>query len=258
MIVDGFCLGGALQWYGRHAEVLRERLPARRWSPIPFEIRRDRRNPKKVFVQLGEAAMAGLWRLFPKTARDRSLLAHVSWSATHWFKRDSTACPPQLTVDLVEARAVDACCVAAFYEGSDAEIILFHLSKERCPAFLLPIVHSYAFVRAVARSIIASDWETECVDLPDGESMEGRRLLADLAMIAQAHSPISFYAAACREQATFGFDVGASDEELAENVTARLLGFTFCGDDVRGLDPFVDRPIVAARIDRYLAAKRVR
>lgn len=98
--------------------------------------------------------------------------------------------------------------------------------------------------------------------MPDGNIITGMDLLIQFAEMAEKYQPISHYSSVYRgennkfESSDQGYNVKtAINEELAETITAHILGFSFRADDDLGAKhPFHDRPEIERFVKNFLDA----
>jgi hypothetical protein len=140
------------------------------------------------------------------------------------------------------------------------------------------IAQTKAYVHEVAHMISRLEWDVRAANirlLKDGEQIDPRDFIIDFVEAAEEHPPISNYSAAYRDdEGEFFFPDSdgldeeqrrqaikdleqAIGEELAECITAYLLGFTVAPDGEVSFDPFSDRPDVQEAVENYLNAKRI-
>lgn len=256
----GLDMGPTIKWYETQSAELACHLP-----PSGFQISYLEMVRGKEFLNLQMTDLAGLLALFPQAARDRSFLTQIEGRPSLWFHRDSPTNGPKPTPERAEALSPTAIIPSyTDYSGLPNFVIhLYEIPEEACTAAVRRIIHAQGFVHEYAHTIIAPALYTQelyRLQMPNGRIGGGRECIARFAEAAERHSPISHYAAAYRNaEGNFKEDKYHTpwNEELAECITAYLLGFVFCEDADRRFRPFADRPKVRRWVEEFLTAARV-
>ena len=144
-------------------------------------------------------------------------------------------------------------------------ILLYEISSKACSDDVRKIILAEGFVHEFAHTINAPALflENYVLELPNGDRVGGREYILSFTKLAEKHSPMSHYSSTYRTEdndfkgTEFNEIFTSINEELAETIAARLLGFTFCNEDYRRMDPFVDRPEIKEWTDNFLNARLV-
>lgn len=237
-------------------------------NPSREEVSMALTNPER--IGLSREEISGLIALFPEAARERSTAREIKGKPQTWFDKKSKLEDLILipTEDFGEAISPTAIVPSRIdYEGwkadnPTAQITLYELSRD-IPERTRKTILAEGLVHEFAHSIIArSIYTDEMLVFPDGSKISGIDAILKFAQMTEPLKPISHYASTYRDaQGKFLNTKKVSqetsiNEELAETITAHLLGFAFCGDDARGLNPFSDRPEVRKFVEDYLNARR--
>ena len=227
-------------------------------------------------IELSERELGGLLSLFPENAKRRSILRKVVGQPPTWFHRNSTSEQPQPTTSEAEAEALSPTAIVPSYidytpwgelKVPTADIWLYQIPQNAAPENVRKLVLSEGFVHEVGHSIVqpALYVEDHTLKFPDGKIINGLEAMLHFAELAEQHSPISHYASTYRgpnnkfESDNPNYDAKrAINEEMAETIAAYLLGFTYCGDNSRGKNPFADRPEVRNFVRDFLNAELVK
>lgn len=262
----GFDMKKTLNWYKANQDVLLGRLP------------RPRTNGKRDFslacrenIQLELGMIKALIDLFPAAARQRSILTKIVGQPSAWFKKGMTSVKPETTNDLSEALSLTAIVpaktdYAGWKPGSPVcEIWLYEISDWVCLPQVREIVLAQSLVREFAHSIITPVVYLLDYNLQIGQTRRnGQDVILQFIELAEKVPPISHYASAYRDKHNTFKVVGSNrdsgvaiGEELAESIAAYLLGFVFCDDKERRMDPLADRPQIKKFVEDFLAAERI-
>ncbi|MSR86525.1 hypothetical protein EXS74_03970 [Candidatus Woesearchaeota archaeon] len=259
--IPGLDMAEAIDWYESSGIEFREHKEGP-VLPYPLEGR--------VHLELTEPDLYSLLELFPKAARQRSILQTIRGKPTTWFRRDSTAEEFQVTQDIEQSISPTALVPSFIDYGRwkntgtpSADIWLYKLPQE-ISRMVRRIILAQGFVHEYGHSIIAPALYTENYKLllPSGREVEGLEYILEFAKLAEEHAPISHYAATFRgegnlfESANPTYNVKtAIAEEMTETIAAYLLGFSFCEEEKRRTTPFIDRPEIQKGIEEFLAAE---
>lgn len=263
--ISGLDMGETLDWY-KNSGV---RLP---------KIRVNRLLPHRIengdLVELSDRELAGLFYLFPKNARKRSILRRVVGLPNTWFHKDSTNELPIATTNQDEALSPTAIVPSSIdYTPSKelkipaADIWLYKISQNAVPEDVRKIVISEGFIHELGHSIFqpAIYSESHILKFPDGNLVDGLEAVLKFAELSEQHPPISHYASTYRgnnnkfdsDNPKYNVNTAIS-EEMCETIAAYFLGFSYCGDDSRGKNPFADRPEVKDFVRNFLNAELVK
>jgi hypothetical protein len=263
-----FDIASALEWYESTSSILLYRLSrGHARGKLPYQVSGRRR------LHLTIAQLNDLFHLFPEQARQRSVLRRIEGRQSTWFHRDSLNGRPLPTTKLSEALSQTAIAsgftdYAEWNKTSDpqCDIHLYHIRRSVCSSTVQYIRQAEVFVHEFAHSIIApviygGKKAKYKLRLPNGRIVNGFNYLTrKFAPVAESQLPISHYSSAYRDaNGKFKSDVifTAINEEMAECITAYLLGFIFCDDKDRDLIPFVNRGELLQIVHNFLYAERV-
>ncbi len=262
---SGLDMGETLEWY-RTSGI---KLPAN-----PSDANLDYPVENKDLIELSGRELESLFSLFPKNARNRSILRKVVGQKTTWFHRDSTNEQPISTTNQKEALSPTA-IIPSYIDYTPwreskiptADIWLYKIPQNIVPENVRRIILSEGFIHEVGHSIVQPAFYTDDYTLkfPDGKLVNGQDVILHFAELAEKHPPISHYASTYRgannkfESDKPDYNVKtAISEEMCETIAADLLGFAYCGDDSRGRNPFADRPEVRDFIIEFLNAELIK
>lgn len=259
--ISGFDMKPTIDWYEANGWRLSRCLP---WSsgrkfPYPFYGQR--------YSHLTEGQLTVLYNLFPEPARARSVLKRVTGKPPAWFHKKSTPAKPIPTTKREEALSHTAIIPASIdYKIKETKVVgsrvfLYQIPNGVCSKNTRRIILSQSFTHELAHSIIAPVWSENCyLRRPDDDTIIGGfEYLLSFVEIAEHYPPVSHYATAYRTgKNEFPDNLHllrrAIEEELAETISAFLLGFAFCGDTERSYNPFTDRPEIKKFIRGFLNA----
>ncbi len=261
--ISGLDMKQTLAWY-KNSGIELPPLPSDEDFPCPIE--------NEESVELSSQELGALFSLFPENARKRSILRKVVGQPTTWFHKDSTPEKPTPTTEPTEALSPTA-IVPSFIDYSPwgelkvptADVWLYKL-PDNIPENVKKIILAEGFIHEIGHSITTpaiygKDYKLK---FPDGRIVDGMDAILEFAELAEKHPPISHYASTYRgpenkfESDKPDYDaMTAINEEISETVAAHLLGFSYCGFDARGKDPFADRPEIKKFIDSFLNAELV-
>jgi len=256
---SGFDLKPTIDWYKKNKDILLARLPTQGHSNI-FPVTRNAEP------DISEAEIAGLIGLFPQQARDRSILQDIIIMPSTWFHRDSTSDKPIPTQDVREA--INTTSIAPSYiDYKDwlGKIVLFKLPRRQVrDSDIRKIIASEGLVHEVAHSIAVEPMYRNEYSMifPGNSVVQGEDFVKNFVDSTEPLPPISHYSSLFRyKNGKFKGKCPSTiyrsiSEELAESITAYLLGFAYSGDNERSLDPFKDRPEVKRLMHDFLHARR--
>src|SRR3989344_738960 len=241
--------------------------------PIP-EMDFSRPVENQELIELSEREMGGLFALFPKNARKRSILRKVVGQSPTWFHRDSTSEQPKPTTN--EAEAMSPTAIVPSYTDytpwgelkvPTADILLYKIPQNAASEKVRRLVLAEGFVHEIGHSIVqpALYVGDHSLKFPDGKVVNGLEAMLHFAELAEQHPPISHYASTYRgpnnkfESNNPNYNAKtAISEEMCETIAAHILGFAYCGDSSRGKNPFSDRPGVIDFVTDFLNAELVK
>jgi hypothetical protein len=262
--ISGFDMRKTLEWYN-NSEI---EIPPSSGMDFSYPIENQE------LIELSAREMGDLFALFPENARKRSILRKIVGQPSKWFHRDSTSEHPITTTN--ESEAISATAVVPSYidytpwnelKVPTADIWLNKIPEDSASEKVRSIVLAEGFVHEIAHSIVQPALYVVDYDLkfPDGEIVNGLDAMLRFTELAEQHPPISHYASTYRglnnkfESDNPNYNVKtAISEEMCETIAAHLLGFAYCGDDLRGKDPFADRPEIKDFIEDFLNAELIK
>lgn len=209
-------------------------------------------------------------KLLPEAARERTIAKKVIFTEPFWFHRDSTIDNMIETSNKCEAISPTAIVPSKISYDSwtitgvpSADIIIRAIEPDAASDRARKIIWAEGLVHELAHSIsqTAAPVEGYQLALPNGRVAYGDDLFLEFANLAENHAPISHYSSFLRDKDNKFNGAQAAraiSEELAETIAAYQLGFAFCGDGSRSLNPFNDRPEVKEFISNFLNARLVR
>ena len=263
--LPGLDMKFTIDWYSANHAYLSEQLPGTSRAYFPFPVVHTRN------VQLTKGELSGAWRLFPVPARKRSLLRKVVGTPETWFHKNCTQHEILTTTD--HRKAVSPTAIVPAFTSTEywrktgkpkCDVFLYRVDNEACSPEVRNIILKEAFVHEIAHTLFYPAWYLNYkLKLPNGKTVDGKEYLTRFADLAEHRKPISHYAANYRgEKGKFeskkkNYDIVlAINEEFAETVAAKLLGFSFCDkDEKRSKKPFADRPELSDFVDDFLHAK---
>ena len=261
---SGLDMRETIEWYKNE----RIELPKIPETDFPYPVENNN------LVELSEQELGGLLSLFPKNARNRSILRKIIGQPSAWFHRDSTEEQPQPTTNKSEALSSTAIIPSYidYTPGEElkvptADIWLYQIPQNEVPENVRKLILSEGFVHEIGHSIVqpALYIENHTLKLPDGEIINGLEAMLRFAKLAEQHPPISHYASTYRgpnnkfESDKPNYNVKtAISEEMCETIAAHLLGFAYSGNDSRGKNPFADRPEIKDFVRNFLNAELVK
>lgn len=194
-----------------------------------------------ICAQLSSNQMADILSLFPKNARERSILNKIIWGKSKWFDKSTLgtgiAFPTIYPSSAISTTAIIPGFTDYFLDDAKklrANIELYQLDDGMQPR-IRRTVHTEALAHEFAHTIIAPAlYGKQKLRLPNGEIVDGHDFVMDLGRKAEAHIPISHYAEAYRDftaseglpfRIIDGDKKTAISEELAETISAIVLPF---------------------------------
>jgi len=260
---SGLDMKETIEWYKRSGIELPEVS-----GDFPFPVE------NQDLIGLSKKELGGLFSLFPKNARDRSILRKVVGQPATWFHKDSTSEQPIPTTNQDEALSPTA-TIPSYIDYTPwselktptADIWLYQIPEDATPEDVRKIILSEGFVHEIGHSIVqpALYVGDHTLKFPDGKLVNGLEALLQFAELAEGHPPISRYASTYRGAGNkFESDnpdynaKTAISEEMCETIAAYLLKFAYCGNDARGRNPFEDRPEVEKFVRDFLEAELVK
>ena len=260
--VSGLDMAPTIEWYSTNILELSTRLPRPIDEPSLFKLQ------DLFYSSLSITRVNALVNLFPEAALARSRLKSgaIIGKPTLYFGKDSLPGHQTTTSDRNEALSPTAIIPAFTDNGRWAElssdVVLFAIPNEVDP-YVREVIHAEALIHEIAHTFISQalyDPEYE-LRLPNGHVVNGRNfLIYEFGAKEEKYPPISHYASFFRKEGEefAGEEIYTQiDEELAEVITAWLLGFAFSDRPEARLDPFADRPDVAEIVDAFLNAEEV-
>lgn len=268
--MSGLDMGPTIAWYTENQDtllqLLEQRLPTPGETPPPYTVE------GLSHIHISQERIAALIALFPAQAHERSRLqtGKIIGKPPLYFANTSTPGDPQATSYPAEALSLTAIIPSYVHNTSalSSNIELYEL-PDPIPQPVKEIIHAQGLVHEYAHTIATQalyqeDYRIKLPDktLPDGKKVKGEEVdgieyLLGFAKVAEQYDPISHYSSFYRKPGEEFPSLVAIEEELVESITAWLLGFAYCGDDKRSLDPFEDRADVGEIIDNFLNAEEL-
>jgi len=266
--ISGLDMKPTIQWYEANKYQLLQHLPKPLNEPIPYEIE----NPEN--IRLSEDDLSGLISLFPRNARERSILRKIVGKPETWFSKDSTQQQPLSTTSIEDSLSSTAIIPAytdtSYWQSTGdpkCDVWLYKISDAACSSDVSKIILSESFIHEAGHALINPAYDPlreQTLKLPDGRVVNGFDYVFEFATMAENHNPISHYASVYRgknnkfesDDPTYDPRIPVS-EELSETIAAFLLGFAFGNDEQRSMDPFADRPEIKKFVEDFLNAELV-
>ena len=211
---------------------------------------------------------------FPDNAKERSILKKVTFAPSLWFHKDSTKEKPMPTPNRGEA--ISKTAIIPSYISYDewaktgipsAEIFMYEIPKDAANEKAIRIIQTEGLIHEIAHSLIQPAFflGEDYVLRFRGKNRDinGKQLREEFQKMAEKYLPISHYSSFYRgaDNKFEGNEARiktAISEELAESVAACSLGFAYCEDECRALDPFRTRPDVEDFVYDFVNAELVR
>jgi hypothetical protein len=252
---DSLDMKPTLDFYESNKELLASRLPSESQSPLEFVVRRAG------IMGLSKPEIQGITESFPKYSLERMIPFSIFGMPQTWFakERDKNG-NPKPTRNADEKISETAIIPSYIHYGPwrktgnpGAVIWLYDLPDKISPE-TRKIVLTEGLVHEMGHALIipALYFSENNLVLPNGKTVPAKEFVEGFVPISEGHGPISHYSSTYWK----GRKLNNVNEELAESIAARLLGFAFCKDENRGLNPFSDRPEVASFVDDFLNAKK--
>jgi hypothetical protein len=225
-------------------------------------------NPEN--LELTEEELGGLLALFPKNARARSILSEIECLPSLWFHESSTGEHIEVTTEPQNAISDTAIVPSKIEYQNWAEatktgsIKLFRIPETAASTNVRRLVTAQGFIHEIAHSIAAvTTYGDETLRMPNGKTVQGFNEIIKFSELTKNLPPISHYSSTYRntegkyEHPNAANTLLAINEELAETIAAYIVGFSYCEDPKKQLDPFIDRPQVREFIENFLNAELV-
>lgn len=207
---------------------------------------------------------------FPENARERSTFKKVVAQPETYFLPNAGQLMKEkkypLTNNLNEANTKTSITPSYMNVNNwlDSDVWLYNISKDIVPdAKVRKIILAEGFLHEIGHSINyipRHKGEHQILQLPDGTKTTGQELMMKFDNLFDQVKPISEYSSAFVKGGP-SYDktnpLLRVDEELAETITAYLLGFAFNPSQKNMFDPFKDRPKIKELTGKYLNAKLV-
>ena len=259
---SGLDMGATIAWYTRNTNILSDRIPPGTDS-LPFPITDIQ------YSALNQEEIAAIINLFPPQAIARSRLQNdgsIIGKPTLYFAQDTT--PENITTTSEISNALSPTAIIPSYTDntrwnktgkSTSDIWLFEIPNYIDPE-VRRIIHAEGLAHELAHTLVTQilySSEEYKLKLPGGKTVDGNDYLMSFASAAENHPPISHYSSSYRKDGEEFKALSAIDEEIVETIAAHLLGFVFCRDEERRLDPLADRSEIQSLIDDFLHAELV-
>ncbi len=257
--LEGFDMKETIRWYEKNGiQILSiEKKPLR----FPIE--------NSEYIELSPEELGGLLELLPENAKERSIIRKIKGQPITYFSKNSTPERPQTTTDVSEALSSTA-IVPSYIDytpwremGKPTGDIWLYQLPENIPESVRKVILTEGFIHELAHSVIQPAlYIDQNIQFSNGEIINGLESILGFTKMAEIYPPISHYASSYRgkdnkfESDDPNYNINtAISEELAETIAAYYMGFAFCKDDVRGRDPFRDRPNIKQWVENFLNAK---
>jgi len=258
----GYDMKDTLRWYASQMKGL---------SIGNIGMRKCPRIANPPLGQLNSDYIRNVLSLFPRNARERSILDKISWEKPLWFAKATLGTgiptPTGMSYDAISPTAIIPGYTDYYLDKAGklrASIELYQL-ETWIPPVVRQVVHTEALAHEFAHTIIAPAlYGKQKLKLQNGEVVDGEEFLMDLGMRAEKRIPISHYAEAYRDftaskdlpfKVISGDKKTAISEELAETIAEIVLPFVLHNpqqipvredhlknrrDIVRGLEDFLN------------------
>lgn len=255
--ISGLDMGPTIAWYTQNFDQLLSRLPKPSEKPSPFG------SQNMFYTNLSINRVNAIVELFPEAALARSRLKTgvITGEPTLYFAKDAT--PEKLTTtnDVEDALSPTALIPGVTsmdrWDWLSSDIRLPQIPRNINPA-VREIIHVQALTHEFAHTFITQLWIPGYkLKLPDGALVNGFDFMVEFARATEEHPPISHYSSFYRKDGEEFKTRPAIEEELAEVIAARLLGFAYSDDTTRAFEPLQDRPEVVEIVDQFLNAREM-
>jgi hypothetical protein len=228
-------------------------------------------NDPEGHLLLSEEEISKLWGLFPQGARARAIPNPpvIETGQPLWFAHNSSSVGPTITNNVQEALSLTAHAMAKTNNRTDedgaligTDIDAYEMPENGFSDKVKRLVQAGVIVHELAHTVTAFDlWsqdpERQLV-FPNGNVVFAAEWISAFANAAEEKISISRYASAYRDESNAfprkgeSLVIGAGvSEELAESITAKLLGFIF-GPHGLTFQPFKDREDICEGVQAYL------
>lgn len=259
---SGLDMAPTIAWYTANRDLLTSKIPMAVETHMPFKASGSER------FALTPDEVSGIILRFPSQAIGRSRLNNegsIVGKPTLYFSKGAT--PDNIITTSDESDALSPTAIIPSYIDNtrwrqtgtpSSDIWLFQLPETVDPV-VRRIIHAEGLAHEFAHSFATQALYTENyrLKLPSGETVDGFEYLLTFAQTAEKYSPMSHYSSFYRKDGEEFKNNVAIEEELVETIAAHLLGFVFCADEKRRLDPLVDRPDIKDMIESFLGAEVV-
>ncbi len=259
--VSGLDMRPTIAWYTARQEELSRHLPTSFDETSPFEVKNTE------FLHLSESRIAACAALFPPNALARSSLqtGTIMGKPSLYFSSEATPENIQTTSNLSEALTPTA-IIPSYTDHkwtetdklSSSDVWLFQIPQQIPPA-VAEIIHIEGLIHEIAHTIVAQALYQDGYQLilPNGHIVNAYDYIIAFANAAENHDPVSHYSSFYKNPNEEFTSLLAIEEEFVETITARLLGFVYCDNPDRRLDPLNDRPEISIMVDDFLQAEAV-
>lgn len=258
-IISGLDMRPTIEWYITQQEELLRRLPMAFDTTSPFNVEDAQ------FFSFTNNRIDSIISLFPLNALTRSRLqtGSIIGKPSLYFSNEATPENISTTDNPSEALSSTA-IIPSFTDNTrwretgklSSDIWLFQIPQQVSPA-VAEIIHTEGLIHEIAHTFVtqALFQDGYQLRLPDGNIVSAYDYLVEFANAAEKHDPVSHYSSFYRKSGEEFVSLPAIEEEFVETVTARLLGFVYCDNPDRRLDPLSDRPEIIAMVDDFLHAE---
>ena len=255
--IEYFDLGPEIIWTGENLDLLKDFAAKITAQPLANSYGFAGLN----LLPLSKEELLGLISLFPTVARDRSFLRNITASPAIWVSSGTGASDITTTKDITNALSptylLPGYTASPIWSVDDHqnEIILFDLAG--VDKAVARIILAKSLIHEFAHTIVNQLWYVQGYALMiSGQRQAGRDILTRFATLAREHTAISYYAEAYAPLPTFldSANIMMVIEELCECIAAYIMGYSYCADYQRCLDPFGDRPEILAFVIDFLNA----
>ncbi len=227
------------------------------------------------YIPERNADLEEVLKLIPEPARARSMLTSLINKPSLWFHKDSTIDEIKITPDRDEAISATS-IVPSFVSYANwiktgipsADIELYEIPAEAGSEKARKVVEIEGLIHELGHTIVNCllypDGQNDPIlRLPDGRDVDAFDYVMEFANMAEEIDPISHYASFYRGEDNKFKDtekvniITSISEEFTESIAAYILGFAYCGDENRSLNPFEDRLEIKKHVEYFLNGELV-
>jgi hypothetical protein len=228
-------------------------------------------------ILLKKDEISRLWGIFPEQVRNRAIpkVPKIITDGPIWFSPDSSSSQSHVTENVSEAISPTAHGMAATRNNMNdyGRVLSSYIEAREIPEngfskSVRKLIQAGVFVHEMAHLVTTQDmWGERLADstltLTNGKTINTWEWMWHFAALAEAYPPISRYSSAYRNEEghfprnhTCQIIIGTGvSEELAEHITAHLLGFIVEPSGELTFEPFAGREDMQGFIQAYLEAE---